>query len=187
DRATRDRIVTPPSRASSERRRRGVAGVMTLIQTDRRANADPRDTAIGNQRAGRAHRLAGREVDVVGGDAQLPGADPELEQAGIDVHERGAAEAGEELLLDAVIEIQEQVGGAEYPARLRLRHAGVLQAAGTGFPETQDRLAAKTVALEPPDEAVKTGGVVLAIAGRIVVLEPVHVAADAAQRLRVLH
>ena len=185
--AVGDPLVAPPARDGRERRARGLVGVRPFLETDRRPDVDPGDAAVRKQRAGGADRLTGREIDVVSGDAQLSGADPELEQARIDVHQGGTAEACEELLIDAVVEIQEEVGGTEDPPCVGFGQPGVLEGRRARLLETDDRLAAKTVVIEPPDEAVETVAIPFAVAGRIVALEPVHVAADAAERLRVLH
>jgi hypothetical protein len=82
----------------------------------------PRQAAVGEAGPRRADRLADRQVEIVRWDLELALADPVLEQAGVDVDEGGAPEAGEQGWVDRVMEIEQQVGAAE--ERLRLGPAG---------------------------------------------------------------
>jgi hypothetical protein len=139
---------------------------------------------VGEARRGRAHGLAGAEVEVVGRHLELPGRHPELEQAGIDVDQGAAAEAREEVGRDAVVEVEQQVGVREH--RLRAPAFDV-QPGRTRARLVQPGAARHAEALHAAEEAAAQAPVAAGIASRGKGLEPVHVAAELAQPLDVLH
>ena len=182
-----DPFIGPPARDRREGRAGGVVRVRPCFHAHRRPDVHPGKAAVRKPRLRRSNRFAGREIQVVAGDPQLAGAHPELEEAGIDIHERGPLEAREQIGIDRMIEIQQQIGVAENRPRCRLRHPGVLQRAGAGLLKAEDDLLAQAVSLQAPDKAVQMSGITLAIARGMEPFEPVDIAADAEQRLRVLH
>jgi hypothetical protein len=70
--------------------------------------------------------LTRRQVDVVRLELQLLRVDPELEEPGVDVDERRSTELRQQAGLDAVFEVQQEVGAPKDRKRLSLVHAHVL-------------------------------------------------------------
>src|SRR5439155_23899050 len=80
------------------------------IQTYWWPDVNPFETTVGKQRRRCSYGLPGREVHIVCRHRELTGAHPRLQQTRVDVHQGGPAEAGQQLGIDRVVEVQEQVG-----------------------------------------------------------------------------
>jgi hypothetical protein len=74
----------------------------------------PVKAAVGEAGFGSPDRLTDGQVEIVRRDKQLAAAHPELQQPRADVDECGPPLACQDTRIDAVVEIQEEVGTAEH-------------------------------------------------------------------------
>ena len=80
------------------------------VEADGRVDERPLEPAVRKARAGRTDGLPDREVDVVRRNLQGAGADPDLGQPGVDIDERRAPGARQQPGVDAVMEVEHEVG-----------------------------------------------------------------------------
>ena len=151
------------------------------VQTDGRADVDPRQAAIGEARLRRPHRIAGRQVTVVRRHGELTGADPELQQPWIDVDERRAPGAGEEPGVHRVVEVQNEIRPAQHVFGFRPAASNEVR---TGA--VQERPALEPEPFHPLHERREHRGTPLGIAGRAELLQPIDLTPQAAQAQGVL-
>ena len=119
-------------------------------------------------------------------DLELAARDPLLQQPGIDVEQRGAAEAAQHLARHRVVQVQQQVGVAYRPlGAVGVRCHPLDGTADAELVEEQPVVHASR--REPPGEDLDPARVFRSVAPVAQTLEPPHVTARLAQALDVLH
>src|SRR5260221_5083019 len=80
-------------------------GVRPPLEANRWAYPPPAEAAIRDQAIGNAYCLAGREIEIVRMDGDLSSTYPELQQCRVNIDQRRATKARQELGIESITEI----------------------------------------------------------------------------------
>ena len=184
-------IVRIPNGDRRERLGTWIKLVRPALQTNRRLDVIPIQTAIGDFAAGLADILANGEVEIVSRHSQLLPADPELQQPRIDIDQRGASKACQQPGGDGIVEIYQHVSPLEDRLGFGLGHVEVaprrFDRGVVRVNEINYAFSAQAILLHPSAKRGQCGGVLFRVALGAKTFQPVHLATQLPQPLRVLH
>src|SRR6266567_3962742 len=185
-----DPVIGVPVRHRSKWLGMLIKAIRPLIKTNGRPDMQPLQPTIGKARRVSPYSLPSREVQIMPWNRKLAAADPELQQPRINVHQRRASEARKQRRRDSVVKIQEQVRAFEDRFSLPATAANVFlrqTRSATWLAAIKDEFPAKA---KPRQAREKRRQQLVFLCSTVATAErfqPVNLAAQRTQALRVLH